>query len=371
MAESLRETVEQAFDSVIETPAVDTTTQAVSAPAQDTSTAAERARDEKGRFAPTESAAPVKNKQEQPPTSSGAAPALTMPAAADPAKPRYQRPSTWRKETWGVWDKLNTNQPLSPEEQDLFVQEAIKRDSDFANGISTYKREWETAKPLIDAMAPFLPLLQQHNIQPGQWIQNLGNAHRMLAMGSPQEKAGRFVQLAREYGVPLEQLFMVGQDGRLQINQQFQAQAQQAPQPQGVRPEDVQALIDQRLTQRWADEQLSQFAAQKEKYPHYDEVKQTMLGLLQAGLADDLSGAYEAALRHPRHAAVYEAQQQQLRQQDEQAKAEAARKQAELARKKATSVRSSTPTSAGGADGKKGLRSTIENAFDEHVGGRV
>jgi len=369
MSESLRDTVANAFDSVVETPAtVDNTADTVVNDSAQVDKP-DRARDEQGRFTAKDSAPAPKNKGETS-SSPSAPPAITAPVA-EPAKPRYQRPSTWRKETWGVWDKLNANQPLSPEELDLFAQEAIKRDADFANGVSTYKREWESAKPLIDAMSPFLPLLQQYGIQPGQWIQNLGNAHRLLALGSPQEKAARFVQLAQEYGVPLEQLFQVGQDGRLYINQQFQAQAQ-AQQPQGMRPEQIQALIDERLTQRWADDELSRFAAQKEQHPHYEEVKQTMLGLLQAGLADDLQGAYEAALRHPRHSALYEAMQQQQRQADEQAKAEAARKAAEAARKKLASPRTATPTSASGAASeKKGLRDQIAANVDAVMGGRV
>lgn len=365
---TLRDTISEVFDETVqaETPAAPAET----APAE--TAAPDRPRDEQGRFAekPKDSApqAGVKatSAQGQPPSSSpsGAAQVTQTPAAAEPKK-SIQRPSTWKKDHWEAFDKLAAENPS-------VAEYILQREGEFARGVSTYKQEWEKAQPLLEAMSPFMPLLQQYGVQPQQWITNLGNAHRMLALGTPQEKAARFVQLAREYQVPLEQLFTLGQDGRLYVNQNFQAQAQVQPFAQQAQAPDIESLIEAKLTDRWAQEQVNAFASQTDKYPHYEEVKQTMLGLLQAGLADDLEGAYKAAMQHPRHFHLYEAQQQQQRESQEREKAEAARKAAEAARRKAGSPRSGTPTStANPGEGKKGLRSTIESVFDETVNGRV
>jgi hypothetical protein len=379
MAESLRDTIAAAVENA-ETGGVDNAVIPAETVAQDSAatipaapTAAERARDDAGRFTekpkePAASASAKATTAKAPLPPAQAAP----PLAAEPAKPRYQRPSTWRKETWGVWDKLNAGQQLTPEEIHLMAEEAIKRDSDFASGVSTYKREWDNAKPVLEAMAPFMPLLQQHKIEPGTWIGNLGRAHQMLALGTPEQKASMFVRLAGEYGVPIESLFVQGQDGKLYLNQQLQQQPTQQQQPQGLRPEDVQKLVDERLTAQTTTANIQAFAADKEKHPHFEVVRDTMAALLQAGLADGLEDAYEAALRHPRHAQLYESIQQQNRQAEEARAAEDRRKATEAARRKAVSPRSATPTSVATAgDGKKGLRSTIESAVDSVVGGRV
>lgn len=375
MPEALRDTVENAFDAVInktETPAAETPAVEVSAEQKAEAPAGDRPRDpETGKFVEKKEQAKAKEAAPQKPQQQTGTP---PPPVVASSKPKYQRPTTWRKETWGVWDKLNAGQQLSPEEVHLMAEEAIRRDSDFARGVSTYRQEWENAKPLIEAMAPFMPLLQQHNIQPTQWISSLGNAHRILALGSPQEKAARFAQLAQEYGVPLEQLYMLGQDGRLYVNPAFQnvPMQQHQQQQQALRPEDIDARIEQRLIDRQSEEAITSMAGNREKYPHFEEVRETMAGLLQAGLADGLEDAYDAALRHPRHAQLFTAMQEQQRQADEQAKAEERRKAAEGARRKAASPRTGTPTSVASAgDGKKGLRSTIEEAFDSTVGGRV
>jgi hypothetical protein len=121
---------------------------------------AERIRDEKGRFAPEPKAATA-------PTAAPVVPPVDAP---------LDRPSTWKKvDEWNALPRA--------------IQEEIRRrEADYAKGVSTYKQEWEATKPLQEALAPFLPTLQQHNIDPGQWITNLGTAHQRLALGSPQAR---------------------------------------------------------------------------------------------------------------------------------------------------------------------------------------
>lgn len=377
MSESLRDTITSAVDEKLDTGSnPDDPAPQVEAPAEPPKGAdntpadsseqkgsgrtAGRARDEKGRLLPGP-ADPAAKAEPAP----KAAPLAVPAAPAAPLPPKVQRPSTWKKEHWESFDKLAAENPA-------LAAYINQREGEYANGVSTYKREWDSAKPLIDAMAPFMPILQQHGIQPAQWIQNLGNAHRMLAMGSPQEKAQRFAQLAREYGVPLDQVFVQGPDGKLYVNQNLQAAPQQQQAQSQIRPEDIDARIEQRLLDRQSALEISAMERDSEKYPHFSEVRETMAGLLQAGLADGLDDAYQAALRHPRHAQLFEAIQEQNRQADEHRQAEEKRKAAEAARRKTASVRSATPTSPGAsATGKEALRTTIAAAFDAKVGGRV
>lgn len=363
--EALETTQEVTPATPAETPPA---VEAVETPAGRT---AGRQRDEQGRLLPGKAVKETSaaGQEKAPPAQTNTAQA-TQPAPAAETKPKYQRPSTWKKETWGVWDKLNKGEVLTPQEIHLMAEEAIRRDSDFSRGVSTYKQEWETAKPLIDAMAPFMPLLQQHKIEPSQWIGNLGRAHQTLALGSPEQKLAAFIRLAGEYRVPVEQMFARGQDGQWYFNQQtLQQAAQQQPQQQ---PQDVRQVVQETLAKERADQKVAEMSADTKTYPHFEEVRQTMAGLLQAGLSDGPEDAYKAALQHPKHFHLYEAQQQQQRETEQREKAEAARRATEAARRKAISPRSATPTSvATGAAGTKGLRSTLEEAFDSTVQGRV
>lgn len=381
MSESLRDQLSANFDKVtnatIPGEGADTSAPAeIPGPKTDaapSSSAAEpqkggQARDEKGRFAESAKAPADAGR-----VAAGAAPAaqVTAPAAAEPAKPRPQRPSTWKKDYWEAFDKLATENPALAE----YINQ---REGEYANGVSTYKREWDRAKPLLDAMAPFLPLLEQHRIEPHTWISRLGQAHQVLALGNPQQKLTAFTRLAQDYGVPLQALFTQDAEGKwyLNPNQQALASAAAAAQPQAVAPEQIEQQVLQKVQAHLEQErtlgEIQAFAAQKEKYPHFEAVRDTMAGLLQAGLAEGLEDAYRAALAHPRHADLAAAIQEQERAAKAAAEAEERKRAAEAARRKAVSPRTSTPTSvAAAAEGKKDRRSVIEEAFDARMSGRV
>jgi len=96
-----------------------------------------------------------------------------------------------------------------------------QRESEYARGVSTYKHEADAARQLNEAIAPFMPNLQKHGMEPTQWIRNLGTAHERLALGSPQDKIQTAAQLIRDYGIDPQGLF-----------QMLSNPQQQAPQPQ-------------------------------------------------------------------------------------------------------------------------------------------
>ncbi len=306
----------------------------------------ERLRDEAGRFTAKTDTEPVKP---NPLPQAGAVPETVN---------RPARPSSWKKDYWADYDKIAAENPKLA----AYLNE---REHQFASGVSTYKQEWESAKPLIDAIAPFQPLLQQHGIDPAQWVSNLGNAHHRLALGSPQDKVAMFQQLARDYNVPV-QLAVQDQQG------QWQLLGQQQPMQPQFDPSIIPRLVQQELMAASTKQALEAFTREApDKYPHFQTVKATMAGLLQAGLADDLPSAYEAALRHPRHSDLFaEMQQQQTAQQEAEAKAA---KQAKVtrARSNAVSTGTATPGDTGNTPGERGLRDEIQANLRAVIGGRV
>lgn len=362
--ETLRETIDAAYDEHIPPPDAGTEPGQVAdgstlAEPQSTEPAkpgrtAGRARSPDGKLLP--------GKAKPADTTTPEVPGAAAAIVATPAVPRPPRPSSWAKEHWEAWEQIDPK----------VAAYINQREQEYARGVSAYKAEWDQVKPVAEAIAQFAPLLQQHGIQPAKWITGLGNAHKILALGAPEQKLSAFVKLAQDYRIPIEQLFVQGQDGKLYFNPQIQASQTQTPPEQP----DVRALVRAELLEHQTQSEIQAFAAAtgpdgQPKHPHFETVKPTMSGLLQANLATDLEDAYNQALALPRHADLAA----QLREQE--VKAEAERKAAESAklvaraRSNALSPKSSTP-SVDGAEKPKGVRAAISAAFDQHIsGGRM
>lgn len=351
-------TVEQAGQTPPETPAVVTPPvvekPAAAAPAeteeQKLGRTAGRPRDEHGRLLPGKPEKPAV----QPIT-----PAIAA-APAEPAKPKTPPPSSWNKDHWEAWDKIAAENPT-------LAAYLTQREGEFKTGVSTYKQEYESVKPLVDAMEPLLPVLRQYNIPPAQWITNMGHAHHSLVFGTPQQKLQMFAKLAQDYGVPLQALYDP------QVQQQFLMQQTMQPQPPAQQP-DVKALVQEQLTEVFAKQDLDQFQAAKDAsgnalYPHYETVRNTMAQLLEAGAAQDLKSAYEKAIRL--HDDIWDKEQAAKHAAAQKAAQEAQAKQ--VAQAKAAAVSTKTATPAGDTPkATKGIRAAVESAVEAvTAGGRV
>lgn len=333
---TLRDALESSFTEVENTNTEPVITEPVVETAEQK---AERERDERGRFT-------AKQEQTQAPQ------VVEQQAQA----PTLQRPSTWKKEYVPIWDKLAQGTPLTPEEARKLAEYSFQRETEYKSGVSTYRTEAEQAKQYVEAISPFLPLLQQHNIQPQQWISNLGNAHKTLALGSPEEKLQMFARLAQDYGVPLAAI-AGGQQGGLdpvvpQLMQQIQELKGQIS--------SVSSWQEQQVVTA-AKQQLEAFS-DTEKYPHFEQVRETMAGLLQSGLAQDLQSAYDKAVRMNDEVWNAEQERQALANAQKQAQEKAAA--AAAAKARAVSPKTSTPSGVANTN-VKGLRASLEAAFDE------
>ena len=318
----------------------------------------ERLRDEKGRFAEGKVKPEAQAKTVKPEAT--VKPADIKPAAVTVAiTPKIPKPDSWKKDRQADWDAMTPS-------QQAYIKE---REDQYFKGISTYQQEWKGAKPLLDAIAPFMPELEANNIKPDQWVKNLGNAHYTLAKGSPQQKLQMFAQLSRDYNVPLQALFDP------QIAQQYVQQTIQQPtqQPRPAPQQDIGSLVRQELMAAKLNDEIASFETAKDAagntlHPHYSMVRDDMALLLEAGKAQDLKSAYNMALRL--HDDLFEAEQEAKRKADDTARLDAQRKAVAAAKGSAVSVRSATPASAGAAP-KKGIRAQLEEAYDQHANERV
>jgi hypothetical protein len=295
---------------------------------------APRTRDESGRFA-----SQAKEQQAEP---------QEVQPTEQPTTTTRKPPSSWKKDYWGKWEKLASDPELAPL-QDYLEQ----RESEFARGVSTYREEAVKAKALQDAIAPYVPVMQQYGLDPAQHVQNLLGAHHTLSTGTPEQKLQLFQRLATDYGVSLQNL--VGQ----------------GDQQQSMLLHELQQLKGQfghlamTAQQREQAETAAQINAFKENAPHFEEARATMAGLLQSGMAKDLQDAYEKAIR------LTPELWDRVQAEKAHAAAQASAKQVADKRQAAVSPRSSAPTGRVAVSGGNDLRSLLGAAFEQHGAGRL
>jgi hypothetical protein len=329
---SLRDTIENAIESTDTAVTEETTSQEATE-----SVKSERPRDESGKFAKTSETA---EKQ----ASEASVDNYEQEEVKVETKPR---PSSWKKDYEEHWGKLD------PTLQDYIQQ----READYAKGVSTYKNQWDMAAPIVEAIRPFEPLLKEYGVAPQQWVSQLGNAHARLVKGTPEQKLEMFAQLANDYGVNLGAL--TGQTG---YDPQFSQLAQ-----------ELNQIKNQWSSFQSAQEQQEQVQLQneiesfKDDKPYFDEVRETMAGLLQSGMADDLQSAYDKAIR------LNDDVFQKVSAEQAQKSEAAQREKVAAAKAKVLSPKSTTPTASASSGGKSAssAREAIMQAMEAHSSGLI
>jgi hypothetical protein len=311
-------------------------------------------RDEKGRF---------KSKTEEASSTDDTEHELVAQASGTDEE-EIKRPTTWKKEYVDVWNKMQEGKPLDKAEFVKFAEYANQREAEYKKGVSTYKAEADNAREITNAIGPFIPELQKHGISPSAWINNLGRAHYTLANGTYEQKLNAFNRLAQDYGIQLNQdaLQMPEQayvdPYQQQLMQQLQATQQQVQQLSAIREQEENARLSN---------EISRVSSNKERFPHFDMVREDMAQLLERGLAQDLESAYAKAVRMNDEAYKLE-QDKLLRSASTQAS-----KAQQVAKAKATAVspKSVTPSGQVKNTDAKDRRSLLLASLADVEGGRV
>lgn len=116
------------------------------------------------------------------------------PTLETPTEPKSKAPETWRGEAAQLWDSI-------PEKA---REEILKREQDIFRGIEGYKQDAAVAKELKQTLQPFAGLMQQMQLNPKEHISNLLSMHRLMVMGSQQEKVQLLQGLAQQFGVQMD-----------------------------------------------------------------------------------------------------------------------------------------------------------------------
>ena len=311
--------------------------------------AQEKARNEKGQFTKQE------EQQEREATEFE-----TGAQEEDREEQPIQRPSTWKKEYVQIWDKLEKGEQVSKEDFTKFAEYANQRESEYKKGVSTYKAEADRARSYEEAIAPFIPELEQQGIAPAAWINNLGRAHMVLSKAPYEQKVQLFHKLAQDYGI--------------QLNNNGQAQ-QVDPYAQQLM--NQLARVNQEVSTikgRFAQEENQRLMGEIEgfkgsgKAPHFELVREEMAQLLELGKAQDLESAYKIAVRMNDEA--WSLEQEKI---ISQAKQQASKSQ-QVAKAKAAAVspRSVTPNGqVSNGEDKKDRRALLAEQMEANGSSRV
>jgi hypothetical protein len=230
------------------------------------------------------------------------------------AKPHDALPNTWKKELADTWKTL----PESAR------QEIHRREQDMHNGLRQYKDAAGFGQSLAREMAPYQGIMQKNGVTPQAIVRDIMGALNTMATGSDESKASTFLQLARTYGINLDNVMSL----------HSRAPSQQAPELTALKQEIGE--VRNRLTQA---DQERELALQREddatvqrflndpKNEHAKAVSAQMAGLLTSGQAKDLDDAYQQAIwLHPETRQKLLAKQDAERRKTESEQAKSARK---------------------------------------------
>ena len=271
------------------------------------------------------------------------------PPEEQPENSNIPKPTTWKKDLLPLWDKIAKGETLTKDESKKHLEYLNQRENEFKKGVSVYKAEAERAKALEEAINPFVPELQSQGIHPAAWINNLGRAHMMLVKGTPQQKREMFHTLARDYGVNLNESNEPQQ--LYQVNQEVST---------------IKGRFEQEEQARLSNE-IERVRSDKERFPHFDLVREEMAQLLELGKAQNLETAYTKAVRM--NDEVWAVEQDRLL---SSAKKQASQSQ-QVARAKATAVspKSVTPNGTQAKVEAKDRRSLLMAGLADAESGRL
>jgi len=171
----------------------------------------------------------------------------------------------------------------------VVMQEFIRRSEEMHRGLENYREKAQVGDTFQRAIAPYMQSIKEAGMEPVSAVQALFSADSMLRSGSPQQKAQMLHKLARDYGIDMQQAAQEPQqnfDPQVFGLQQKLTQMEQWIEQQTIAREQAEAQT--------LNSEITRFASLPENV-HYEEVRNDMAGLLQAGMANGLQDAYEKA----------------------------------------------------------------------------
>ena len=305
---SRRADLEAAFDKVSQAsePAPEPVQESLAipdAPIGDKSveeTAAQKARDERGRFSKIGEKSPeptpkVAEKPVEKPVVQAVVPTPAIPTPTpEVTLPKIAPPRALKATTREGWQKLPREMQ---EDLAAWDRETLKTKSEAAQAM-------QMASTFKETVGPYEHLFRAEGVEPLQGIGNLMRTTAALATGAPQTKAQIVAGIIKTYGVDIATLDAL-------LSGQGAPAAAPAYDPGMVARQAQEAVertlqqYQQRAAQQTAAQQFEAFQATEPEF--FDDLKDDMAKLLDSGFAKDYNDAYaKAQLLNPSVARVLE-----------------------------------------------------------------
>ncbi len=289
-------------------------------------TKGDRVRDESGKFA-AKTSAPVDAPK------AGAVDSATAAPVAEP--PVWDRPpKSWKPETHELWKSAD------PRTREYVYQ----REEQMRAGVEALIPKGKLADAITQVAEPYMNTIRGMGIDLPRAVGGLMQADHQLRTLPPDQKLQYLATLARSYGIDLSAAMQNGGGDNYSIT---------AKGGGGIDP-NFYALQNELNTIRgeigsWKQNQeaaqeqatLSEINKFASTVDHFEEVRETMTKLLQAGAAEDLPDAYNKAIRL--NDDLFQAEQQRKQAQATQAAVIAKNTAAVRAKTAAVSLKGSTP----------------------------
>lgn len=162
----------------------------------------------------------------------------------------------------------------------------VERNNRFHQGLQPLKQKAEIADSFIGALQPHADYLKALEVAPEDFISSMLATEKTLRLGNEQQKVSLLQRLAHEYQVPLDKV----------LDTPFDANLMRLQQELEYRDRYINNLKRSQQTNETTqvESYIVQWAQDKE---HFDELREPMANLLNAGMATDLDDAYNKAMR--------------------------------------------------------------------------
>jgi hypothetical protein len=173
-------------------------------------------------------------------------------------------------------------------------QEVLKREEDMFRGLESYRTAAGFGQTVHKTLQPYLPILQQYNIDPVQQIAGLMQSHHTLALGTPEQKAGLLLKITKDYGIDLQTLVQMADPNNAPY---VDPTVQHLTQTVQTLQSELAKQNQQRLTETRAKLSADIDAFAKDgKNLYFSEVANDMAVLIESGVCKTLPEAYEKAV---------------------------------------------------------------------------
>lgn len=157
--------------------------------------------------------------------------------------------------------------------------EIAKREADYAKGIEQYRVQAQKGNSIDEVVTPYRQLFAQNGVSPPQMIGQLLQTAAILQGGNQRAKAELVSNMFQQFGVDVQMVdaMLAGED----LPQQGQ------PQSQGLTPEQVQQMLDQRLSQQREQEMVAESRSELEQFSQspenefYADVRGHMISIME------------------------------------------------------------------------------------------